>query len=322
MFRLPSVLSPPLLLAAAALAAQACGGGQASAPTSTAVAGARPTPTPVPTATPSPTPEPTPTPAPSVEVAVSFPHQGGFLLVRLLNPPVGLSQASALFAGGAYPLLPEAGRWYALIGLGTDFPPGDYTVEVAGSETLGSTTVSIAPGAFAQEYVDLPPETAGLLTDAAAIEDEKRLLANVYAGFTAERLWSGAWLLPAAGPITNPFGLQRSINGGPFSPHTGTDIAADAGAPVTASAAGRVAFAGPLYLRGNSVIIDHGAGVFSGYHHLQSVAVAEGQAVNAGDLIGYVGATGLVSGPHLHWEAIVGGVRVDPTLWTYGPVEP
>ncbi|HEU4760174.1 MAG TPA: peptidoglycan DD-metalloendopeptidase family protein [Dehalococcoidia bacterium] len=320
MFRLLVALGPLLLLAAVL----ACGGSQASAPTPTVIVEARATPTPtaIPTATPTATPEPSPTPAPTVEVAASFPQQGGFLLVRLLDPPPELSQATALFAGGSYAMLPEAGHWYALIGLGTDFPPGDYTVEVDGSDALGSTTVTVGPGGFAEEYVDLPPETAGLLSDVAAIEEEKRLLANVYAGLTPERLWSGAWLLPAAGPITNPFGLQRSINGGPFSPHTGTDIAADAGAPVAASATGRVAFAGALYLRGNSVVIDHGAGVFSGYHHLQSVAVAEGQAVNAGDLIGYVGATGLVSGPHLHWEAIVGGVRVDPTLWTYGPVEP
>jgi murein DD-endopeptidase MepM/ murein hydrolase activator NlpD len=128
--------------------------------------------------------------------------------------------------------------------------------------------------------------------------------------------------MPADGPITNPFGLQRSINGGPFSPHSGTDIGAEDGTPVVAAAAGRVAFAGALYLRGNSVIIDHGAGVFSGYHHLESIAVAEEQVVEMGDLVGFVGATGLVSGPHLHWEAIIGGVRVDPTLWTFRSLEP
>lgn len=242
--------------------------------------------------------------------------------MSLLNPPPGLNGATVQFAGGSYPMLPEGDRWYAVIGLGTGFAPVEYAIEVVADRPLASATVSIEPGGFEQEYIELPPESVGLLSDAEAIEEERRILEQVYAGFTSERLWIGAWVIPAAGPITDPFGLQRSINGGPFSPHSGTDIAAEEGTPVAASASGRVAFAGPLYLRGNSVIIDHGAGVFSGYHHMQSVAVTEGQAVTAGDLVGYVGETGLVSGPHLHWEAVVHSVRVDPTLWTYGPVEP
>ena len=219
-------------------------------------------------------------------------------------------------------MLSEGDRWFAVIGLGTGFAPGDYSVDVAAGEALASTTVSIGPGGFAQEAIELPAESVGLLSDAAAVEEENRILARAYAGFTPERLWSGAWIIPAQGPITDPFGLQRSINGGPFFPHTGTDIAAEAGTPVAAAASGRVALARPLHLRGNSVIIDHGAGVFSGYHHMDSIAVTEGQSVTVGDLVGYVGATGFVSGPHLHWEAIVHGVRIDPTFWTYGPVEP
>jgi murein DD-endopeptidase MepM/ murein hydrolase activator NlpD len=256
-------------------------------------------------------------------LAESFPQQGGFLLVRLLNPPAGLSEVAVRFDDGSYPMLLEGDRWYAVIGLGTQFVPGDYALEVtAAGGTLASATVGIGPGGFGQEYIELPPDSVGLLSDAEAIAEERRILAQIYAGFTLERLWSGAWIMPAEGLITNPFGLQRSINGGPFSPHSGTDIAAEAGTPVVAASRGQVAFAGPLYLRGNSVIIDHGAGVFSGYHHLESIAVVEGQAVAAGDLLGYMGETGLVSGPHLHWEAIVGGVRVDPTLWTLRTLEP
>ncbi len=310
----------------AVLLLAACAGGQASSPTQEA----EPTTAPSESGSaldtadpPADAPAPSPSSPPIIDLSSSFAQQGGFLLVRLLSPPPGLSQASIEFAGGSYPMLPELDRWYAFIGLATDFAPGDHVLQVRGDgEPLAAAVVGVAAGGFGQEYVELPPESAGLLADAAAIEQERRALASVYAAFTPQRLWSGAWLLPAAGPITNPFGLQRSINGGPFSPHTGTDIAAEAGAVVVAAAGGRVAFAGPLYLRGNSVVLDHGAGVFSGYHHLSALAVSEGQAVNQGDLLGYVGATGLVSGAHLHWEAIVGGVRVDPTLWTYGPVEP
>jgi murein DD-endopeptidase MepM/ murein hydrolase activator NlpD len=248
--------------------------------------------------------------------------------VRLLNPPLGLNEATVFFAGESYAMLPEGKRpdgpvWYALIGLGTDFAPGDYIVDVvAPLAELASTSVSIAAGGFAQEYVELPPESIDLLTDTPAVEAERQTLAQAYAGFTAERLWSGAWIIPAAGAITNPFGLQRSINGGPYFPHSGTDIAAEKGTPVAAAASGTVVLARALYLYGNAVVIDHGAGVFTSYNHLDSIAVSEGQSVTAGDLIGYMGETGFVNGPHLHWEAIVHGVRVDPTLWTYGPVEP
>ncbi|HLA19516.1 MAG TPA: M23 family metallopeptidase, partial [Dehalococcoidia bacterium] len=87
-------------------------------------------------------------------------------------------------------------------------------------------------------------------------------------------------------------------------------------------ASGRVALAQPLYLLGNSVIIDHGAGLLTGYHHMSSIAVSAGQEITKGDLVGYVGATGFVSGDHLHWEARIHGVKVDATLLTLSPLEP
>jgi murein DD-endopeptidase MepM/ murein hydrolase activator NlpD len=83
-----------------------------------------------------------------------------------------------------------------------------------------------------------------------------------------------------------------------------------------------VALAEQLFLYGNSVIIDHGAGVFSGYNHMQSIVVAPGESVALGQPIGYMGQTGLVTGPHVHWEAVVHGVRVDPLLWTQAAIEP
>ena len=98
--------------------------------------------------------------------------------------------------------------------------------------------------------------------------------------------------------------------------HPGTDIAADAGTPVRAAASGRVAFMGLLPSRGLSVIIDHGLGVFTGYHHLSKTDVTLGQSVMQGEAIGEIGSTGASTGPHLHWELIVGGVNVDAMLWT------
>ncbi len=89
-----------------------------------------------------------------------------------------------------------------------------------------------------------------------------------------------------------------------------------------AAARGRVAFAGYLATRGNSVIIDHGAGVFTGYHHMSRIDAVVGMEIAQGGAVGAVGATGLATGPHLHWELIVGGVNVDPVFWTYAGVAP
>ncbi len=124
------------------------------------------------------------------------------------------------------------------------------------------------------------------------------------------------------GYISNGFGVERSVNGGPYGTHGGADIVAEGGTPVVAAASGRVVLAQPLYLLGNSAIIDHGAGLLTAYHHMSSIAVSAGQAITKGDLVGYVGTTGFSSGDHLHWEARIHGVKVDPTLLPLGPLEP
>jgi murein DD-endopeptidase MepM/ murein hydrolase activator NlpD len=107
------------------------------------------------------------------------------------------------------------------------------------------------------------------------------------------------------------FGQRSRFNGELRSPHAGTDFMSPAGTPVEAPNAGRVAVARDLYFTGNTVIIDHGLGVFSTLAHLSRVDVQEGQHVNGGDVVGLVGATGRVTGPHLHWALRVGGARVD-----------
>lgn len=243
--------------------------------------------------------------------------------MKLLNPPPGLEAADVLFDGGSYAMIFAQDRWYSVIGLSTGIAIAEYQIEIGAAEgTIAAGAVSVVDGGFQYESIELPPSSTDLLSDQAAVAQERQTLAQVYAGFTPQRLWSGAWLVPAPGPISNAFGLQRSINGGSYFPHSGTDIVAEKGTPVAASASGTVVLAQQLYLYGNAVVVDHGAGVFSSYHHLDSIAVTASQSVTIGDLIGFVGETGFVSGPHLHWEAVIGGVRTDPILWTLGAVEP
>lgn len=141
-----------------------------------------------------------------------------------------------------------------------------------------------------------------------------------------ERLWSGKFRLPS--PLdevycletnecwTSTFGNRRSYNGGPYNAfHTGLDIAGGSGTKIYAPAAGVVVFAGPLTVRGNATMIDHGWGIYSGYMHQSELKVKVGDRVEAGEVIGIVGGTGRVEGPHLHWEVWAGGVQVDPLDW-------
>jgi len=220
-------------------------------------------------------------------------------------------------------MLHEDAGWFTVIGVATDFTVGDHTIEIAGdSGVIAAGLVTINEGGFQYESIELPPSSTDLLNDQAAVAAERETLAQTYAVFTPGRFWSGAWLMPAQGTITNTFGLQRSINGGPYFGHTGTDVANEKGTVVVAAASGHVVLARPLYLYGNAVVIDHGAGVFTSYNHLDAITVSEGQTITVGVLVGLIGETGFVSGAHLHWEAIIGGVRTDPTLWTLAAVEP
>jgi murein DD-endopeptidase MepM/ murein hydrolase activator NlpD len=258
-----------------------------------------------------------------VELAPSTVKQGETFTVSLRNGE-HISDASTAFAGVRYPMLWTGDIWWAVIGVAADFMAGQHQVQVIedGVMNLPIVVLTVVEAAFPEEYIELEPEQAQLLTDPVAVEEERQLLASIYAVVTPARLWSGPFVLPAEGALGDTFGMRRSFDGGPFSHHTGLDILAGEGAPVVAANSGRVAFAAELHLRGGSVIIDHGAGVFSGYHHLSQMLVVEGQDVAQGAVIGAVGGTGLVTAPHLHWEIIVHGVRVDPLPWTQAEIGP
>jgi murein DD-endopeptidase MepM/ murein hydrolase activator NlpD len=283
------------------------------------------TPTPVPTETPEPT-APPPAPPPAETAGENAVAQGRTLTLRV--PAAGAASARATWRGGVFPMLRDGEEFWAVLGAGPLAALGvsDAAIEYydAGGSLIGTgaEAVTVTYTEYPVEYIELPPGQIESIT-AEQVQYEVNTRAAVIARFTAEKLWSGPFLLPSTGPISAPFGVGRSYNGGPVTSfHGGTDFAADEGAPVVAAAGGRVAFAGFFAQRGNSVLIDHGAGVFTGYHHLSRIDVAEGQAVAAGTTIGAVGATGLATGPHLHWELVVGGITVDPVFWTYAGVAP
>ena len=246
----------------------------------------------------------------------------------LRTPGFGAASATVAFRGDVLQMLPDGADFWLPVGASAGAALGTfdavYTLFDAAGNPVGSRleTVNVTFVEYPVEYITLPPGQIEGITPADA-QAEINIRRDTFARVTPEKLWSGPFIFPVGGAISAPYGVGRSYNGGPVGNfHSGTDFGAEESTAVAAAAAGRVAFAGYLATRGNSVLIDHGAGVYTGYHHMSRIDVAVDAAVAQGSQVGAVGATGLATGPHLHWELIVAGVNVDPVYWTYDGVAP
>lgn len=207
----------------------------------------------------------------------------------------------------------------AVFGVGRLAQPGLYPLAVylrdeADNLFAFETRVRVAAGPYGNEHIPVPARLQAIL-DPATIEPELALLAGYMTPVTAWRYWEDTFGRPSAGEITSYFGTWRSYGGQLETYHPGVDFGAPTGSPVQAPAAGRVVFVDTLAVRGKATIIDHGWGVYTGYWHQSEVYVMVGDVVEAGQIIGLVGNTGLSTGPHLHWEMWAGGVPVDPMPW-------
>ena len=206
-----------------------------------------------------------------------------------------------------------------LIGFGRDYDSSFVEVVVTAPDQSATETRSIPvlPRVFdvqridgvAQKYVEPPPE------DLKRIAEERRVIAEARTRAADASDFEAGFVWPVEGPISGVFGSQRIFNGQPRAPHNGVDIAAGRGSTVVAASRGIVTLAEKnLFFNGNVVIVDHGLSLSTVYVHLDEITVRQGQRVNIGEPIGKVGATGRVTGPHLHWGANVAGQAIDPQL--------
>lgn len=211
----------------------------------------------------------------------------------------------------------DATTWQVLLGVDLDVRPGPHVVSIAASDGTRTTTVTrtLAVGSKSfptrrltvePKYVEPPPDVT------ARIVAEAERLNVIWASATQERLWSGPFTAPVPDRANSAFGSRSVFNNQPRSPHGGADFASPTGRVVRAPNAGRVVLAEDLYFTGQSVVIDHGLGLISLFAHLSSIDVSTDTLVAAGDAVGRVGATGRVTGPHLHWTVRLAGTRVDP----------
>lgn len=203
---------------------------------------------------------------------------------------------------------------HAIVGAGLDVEPGPRTLEV---ETL-TDTAKLAYEVVHRDYPEQRLRTSNRRmvdpdpADLERINRETATMRAAYALRTPVKESPVPFVKPVQGRHSSPFGLRRFWNDQPRSPHSGLDIAANTGTPIASPAPGVVAATGDYFFNGNTVLVDHGGGLVTMYCHLHTIGVEEGQAVARGDVLGQVGATGRVTGPHLHWSVSLGGVRVDP----------
>jgi len=269
----------------------------------------------------------TPAQAYQVQVSPANPTQGDTLsvLVQSTQSDTESSAEPTVTVNGivytAFPLSDT--RYRALVPTSPNTPLGRMTLAVSGPEGTNNIAVSIGDRSFNTQYITLSSSRAGL----EGTDHEFDRLDALRALRTPERYWSGPMSKPSNGYVSSAYGNQRYYNGvfaeGYY--HRGVDYAAGNGSPIYAPAAGRIALVGResegFVLNGNTLGIDHGQGVTSVMIHLSGFAVNEGDFVEQGQLVGYMGSTGFATGPNLHWGLFVNGVSVDPVPWRYDGVE-
>ncbi|MFQ6006493.1 MAG: peptidoglycan DD-metalloendopeptidase family protein [Woeseia sp.] len=250
----------------------------------------------------------------ALAMPVHAPRPGGLAVITLsadteATPVVIFENRRAL-------VLRRDGAWVAVIGIPLNQAPGTATASVRiDGQAISTIEFDVKPHAYREQrlavsrgYVDL---SEGQLD---RVGRERKIIDAALNNWRDQALSELSLIQPVAGRRSSSFGLRRFFNEQPRSPHKGMDIAADTGTPVVAPGDGTVTATGAYFFNGNTVIIDHGQGFVTMYCHLDEIGAAVGQQVSAGTPIGKVGATGRVTGPHLHFGTYLNGTAVDPAL--------
>jgi hypothetical protein len=209
------------------------------------------------------------------------------------------------------------GMLIAVIGIPLSTDAGKYWLEIRWpSGTRARQSFTVKPKRYETQHITLPDERKiqPLPQDLERITHETAIIQRVVSTWS-EQPPDFTFTLPVEGPITSVYGLRRYFNNQPRSPHSGLDLAAAEGIPVRAPGKASVLYSGNFFFSGNVVYLNHGQGLITVYAHLDRFEVEPDQIVNQGDIIGRVGATGRVTGPHLHWGVYLNGTPVNPNLF-------
>jgi murein DD-endopeptidase MepM/ murein hydrolase activator NlpD len=216
------------------------------------------------------------------------------------------------YAGKPVLMMQDGERWHAVIGVPLDAEPGQISVEVDGYPL----TFTINEHGYAEQRLTVKNQSY-VTPDQAQLDRigrERRIIDAALNNYRDVPVNGLSLAAPVDGRRSSSFGLRRFFNEQPRSPHKGMDIAAGTGTPILAPRAGVVTAIGDYFFNGNTVILDHGQGYITMYCHLSEIAVEEGETIRTGESIGAVGATGRVTGPHLHFGTYLNGTAVDPAI--------
>lgn len=245
---------------------------------------------------------------------------GGLAVVDLPDAP---ARPQASYNGRSLLVLRNGQAWQALVGIPLGAKPGIHQVRAQTPEgRIRHIPFEVQPKEYATQRITITDtrKVNPNADDLKRIRRERGRITQALAQFTSQDQTPLRFTLPVEGPESSPFGLRRYFNDQPRKPHSGLDIAAPRGTPVRAPAAGRVIDTGDFFFNGNTVFIDHGNGLVTMYCHLDQIQVEAGRALEAGEVIGTVGSTGRVTGPHLHWGVSLNDARINPRLFL--PPEP
>jgi len=244
-------------------------------------------------------------------------HQGSAVQVKVPSEP-GVKSVHVIWLKKTVPAFREGDGWTTILGVDLDAKPGAHEAEAVltmddGREQRRDITIDVA----AKKYPTQPLQVAGKFVelskaDLARSSRENKEVDAIYERITSDIVPDEPFTVPIPGETGTNFGSRRIFNGEPRAPHSGADLHAATGTPVHATNRGRVVLAKPLFFTGNTVILDHGLGIYSLYAHLSHIDVHAGEVVKNGQVVGLSGATGRVTAPHLHWGMRVQGARVDP----------
>jgi murein DD-endopeptidase MepM/ murein hydrolase activator NlpD len=242
---------------------------------------------------------------------------GGIALVEI---PGGDLAPTALIDARRTAVIRSGDRWLAIVGLPLSTKPGPHKLKVATGKETVDVPFQVTDKRYRTQHLTIKNErqVTPAAEDLERIQAESKRSDVALSKFTTDATPVFALQSPVAGTRSDSYGSRRIFNGQPRNPHSGMDIAAAKGTPIRAPAAGTVVEAGNFFFNGNTLFIDHGYGLVTMYCHLDEIKVKVGDRLAAGDPLGTVGATGRVTGPHLHWGVALNRAMVDPALFLEG----
>jgi len=263
---------------------------------------------------------------PQISLSSALPKQlavpGGIVNIELGS--IETPAPEAFFQDKRVLILENDHRWFAVIGIPLTSKAGQHAIQVKSGGNTSELTFNIVDKDYPAQYITIKNKRMVNPNpdDLKRISSERPAINKVLNTWTEQPVEDLLFSLPVKGRLSSPFGLKRFFNNQPKNPHSGLDIAASTGTTISAPAPGLVINTGSYYYNGNTVFVDHGQGLISGYFHMSKITVKAGQIVEQGTKLGEVGETGRVTGPHLHWNVYLNKTKVDPALFVPELSEP